>query len=137
MDEQFLFQEIKATGMAHFGRSIIGAARGSEDKQAESTQQPEPTGPGLPVVARLPPEVDETDEDTDRVTKLPTRTSQLPAAARASRTDSLRKQAFGILERDPELSVNQLAKALGCRWGRADLLKREWMRSQQSGKLAL
>ncbi len=106
-------REVKALGVAHIGRSLIAAARGSETKQDHSTQRPEPTGPGSPAAAGLPSQVEQTDEDTDRVTKLPRHTTQLPAAARAEQTTRL-------LERDPDLSVNQLAKMLGCRWGRAD-----------------
>jgi hypothetical protein len=124
-------REVKATGMAHMGRSLIASARGSEDKQDESTQQSEPTGPGSPAAVGLPSKV---EEDPDRVTRLPIRakrTTQLPAA------ESRRKMAFQLLERDPDLSVNQLAKTLGCRWGRADQLKREFLRSQQSDKLAI
>jgi hypothetical protein len=134
-------REVKALGMARIGRSLIAAARGSEDQQDDTTQQPEPTGPGSPVAAELPAQVEETEADTASITPLPQRakrqTRQLPAAARASRADRLRNQAFRLLERDPDLSVNQLAKTLGCRWGKADQLKREFLRSQQSRRVAL
>ena len=134
-------REVKALGMACMGRSVIAAARGSEDQQDDTTQRPEPTGPGAPVAAELPTQVEETEAAPASITKLPQRakrpTRHLPAAARASRADSLRKQAFRLLERDPDRSVNQLAKTLGCRWGKADQLKREFLRRQQSRQVAL
>jgi hypothetical protein len=36
-----------------------------------------------------------------------------------------RKKASRLLEATPEMSVKALAKTLGCRWGKADQLKRE------------
>ena len=122
----------KALGMAHMGRSLVAAAKGTEDKQDNSTRRPNPTGPGTPAVTAPSQEVDETDEE-GTVTKLPERskrTRQLTPAAEQSR----RKRAFRLLERDPDLSINQLAKLLGCRWAKADQLKREF---QRSGKLAI
>jgi hypothetical protein len=127
-------REVKALGMAHLGRSLMAAARGSEDKQDHSTRRPDPTGPGSPAVAGHPKKA-ERPEEAASVTQLPTRstkrTRELPGVARASRADSLREQAFQLLERDPDLSANRLAKKLGCRWGRADQLKREFGRSGQ------
>jgi hypothetical protein len=58
-------------------------------------------------------------------------------AARASVEEKRRKKASRLLEATPEMSVKALAKALNCRWGKADQLKREWMRSRQSGLVAL
>jgi hypothetical protein len=133
-------REVKATGVAHLGHSLVAAARGSEDKQDLSTRPPDSTGPGSPAVAESPAPIEEIDEETASITPLPKRTKaprQLPAAARATRADGLRKRAFQLLERDSELSVNSLAKTLGCRWTRADQLKREFLRSRSTSQVAL
>lgn len=137
-------REQRAVGVAHIGRSLLAAAKG-EQVQDETRPETPPTGPGTPLVsAPLSHNDDESEYDTD-VLSLPyadeSDQQQLAPAARGNTPSgprAVRKTisakvrettAYQLLDGDPDLSVSELARQLGCRWETANALKKRYARS--------
>ena len=136
-------REQQAVGAAQLGRSLTAAIQGR--KSTEDTSTPEdrpPTGPGGPM-ASIPDNGSSksSSEDGSNVVALPDRSSKrqaprrLSPAARASAEDTLKKRAYKVLEREPDISANRLAQELHVRWGKADALIRAYKR--QASDVAL
>lgn len=144
-------REVQAVGAARIGRSLIAAAKGAQ-MQDETRPETPPTGPGTPSVsAPLASESDELDDNTGVLTLpesdewaeeqlAPAARGNTPSGPRAVRKTITAKgreaAAYQLLADDPDLSVSALQRALGCRWERADQLKKQWVRQHSKQRLA-